>query len=73
MREVQIGKIYKHFKGHVYKVLNIAINSETLEKMVVYQSLEDDTVWVRPYELFNSLVDKEKYPKVMQTYRFEEC
>lgn len=73
MREVQIGKIYKHFKGCNYKVINIATHTENLEKMVVYQSLKDNQVWVRPYDLFNSFVEKEKYPEVEQLYRFEEC
>ena len=72
MREIQINKIYKHFKGHLYKVLNIGKDSETLEKVVIYQNIENRDVWVRPYEMFNSLVDKEKYPNVKQKYRFEE-
>ena len=72
MREIQINKIYKHFKGHLYKVLYIGKDSETLEKVVIYQNIENGDVWVRPYEMFNSLVNKEKYPNVKQKYRFEE-
>lgn len=71
-RTIDIGKIYKHFKGHVYKVINIAIDSETLKKVVVYQNVDNDEVWVRNYDMFNSLVDKKKYPNVEQKYRFEE-
>lgn len=53
MKEVIIGGIYKHFKGKMYKVLNVATHSETEETMVVYMKLYDDyTVWVRPLELF---------------------
>ena len=29
MREVEIGKRYRHFKGKTYKVLHIAYDSET--------------------------------------------
>ena len=36
-----------------------------------YKHLEDGEIWVRPIEMFNSLVDKDKYPDVTQTYRFE--
>lgn len=67
--KVEVGKKYKHFKGKVVTVLNIAKHSETLEDMVVYE--HDGNVWVRPYDLFCSKVDKEKYPDVKQEYRFE--
>jgi len=71
-RSIEIGKTYKHFKGHIYKVINFATDSETLEKVVIYQNLETDEIWVRSYDMFNSLVDKEKYPNSEQNYRFEE-
>lgn len=78
-REVKVGNLYKHFKGHVYKVVEIAYDSENYNedspeesRMVVYQNIEDGKCWVRPYSMFNSLMDKEKYPDVIQKYRFEE-
>ena len=69
-RTIKVGKTYKHFKGGLCKVLNIAYDSETLIKKVVYE--HGSKVWVRDYEMFNSLVDKEKYPNIKQKYRFEE-
>lgn len=69
--EVIIGGTYKHFKGTLYKVLMVAKHSETLEKMVVYTHEGSDDVWVRPYDLFTSKVDYQKYPDVTQEYRFE--
>lgn len=72
MRDILVGKIYHHFKGNDYKVLHIAIHSETKELMVVYQALYDDYgIYVRPYDMFNSLVDTKKYPDIKQKYRFE--
>lgn len=43
---------YKHYKGEMYEVIGNAKHSETLEDMVVYRSLENDRVWVRPSAMF---------------------
>ena len=69
---IKIKGIYKHFKGDYYLVEDIAINSETNEKMVIYRALYgENTLYARPYDLFISKVDKEKYPNMDQEYRFE--
>lgn len=65
------GEIYKHFKGNKYQIIAIAIHTETNEEYVVYKSI-DNKVWIRPLEMFTSLVDKNKYPNSTQTYRFEK-
>ena len=66
------NRVYKHFKGDYYLVLDIVINSETMEEMVLYQSLYGDgRKYVRPKDMFLSKVDKKKYPNVSQVYRFE--
>ena len=72
MQELKIKGIYKHFKGDYYLVEDIVKYSETKEEMVLYRQLYgENTLWVRPKEMFLSEVDHEKYPKVTQKYRFE--
>lgn len=59
---VVVGGIYKHFKGGVYKVLNIAVDTEDIyKKMVVYQNIKDEKlVWARPLEMFKELIEVDK-------------
>ena len=59
MQEIEIGKIYRHYKGNRYKVLGIGKHSETLEEMIVYQSLKDGEIWVRPSKMWNEVVNDE--------------
>ena len=70
-REVKEGQIYKHFKGHIVKIICIAKNTETMEDEVIYEHQVTKEMWARPLTMFNSKVDKQKYPDVNQEYRFE--
>ena len=72
MREVLKNRIYKHFKGDNYLVVDIAIDSDTLEKKVIYRGLYDDCpLWIRSYDDFLGEVDHKKYPDVKQKYKFD--
>lgn len=64
---------------YIYKILDIAEHTETKEKLVVHQALYEDpskdihfNVFARPYDMFMSEVDHEKYPNATQRYRFEK-
>ena len=73
--------VVKHFKRetiedkssnkYLYLILGDAIYTTTGRKIVLYQSLEDNTIYGRPLEEFVSEVDHIKYPSIKQRYRFE--
>ena len=59
MENILLGKIYRHFKGNLYKPICFARHSETCEEMIVYESLKNSEIWVRPSKMWNEVVDKE--------------
>lgn len=72
MKELQIGRVYRHFKGDYYLVEGLAHDSESGVPCVIYRKLYGDGgLWVRPLEMFLGRVDREKYPEVRQEYRFQ--
>ncbi len=81
-REIRAGDIVRHFKRewvsdetseYLYKVLAFAQHTETGEKLVIYQALYAPfKICARPYAMFMSEVDREKYPDIKQQYRFEK-
>lgn len=64
-------EVYRHFKGDMYVIIDIATHTETGETLVIYG--RENKTWARPLTMFLSEVDHEKYPDVQQNYRFERC
>ena len=70
----------KNPNAYLYKILGFATHTETGEKLVIYEILymPDDKckivgdIVARPYDMFMSEVDHEKYPNIKQKYRFEK-
>lgn len=58
MKKENITGTYKHFKGTLVEVIGVALHSETMEQMVVYnhpdsvKGRDENTMWVRPYDMF---------------------
>lgn len=81
-RDILVGDIVQHFKRewvspetseYLYKVLALAQHTETGERLVIYQAMYPPfKICARPYDMFMSEVDREKYPKIRQKYRFEK-
>jgi len=45
--------LYQHYKGPLYRVLDVATHSETEESLVVYQALYGEKgIWARPLSMF---------------------
>ena len=58
--ELKIGGLYEHYKGKRYKVHDIVRHSETLEELVLYETLYENELgklWVRPKAMFLESVD----------------
>ena len=76
MEEVKIGKVYRHFKGNYYFVENIAFDSETKQRMVVYKPLyprDDCGIWVRSEKMFLEEIPERPDNITGQKHRFEFC
>ena len=66
-KTIKLG-IYRHFKGGIYEVLEIATHSETMEEMVVYRNRESGKWWVRPASMWNETLERDGQTYLRFTY-----
>ncbi len=72
MKEVQVGKIYRHFKGHYYSVICVGLDSETRERMVVYKHLDgSEIICIRSEKMFLEEIPERPDNITGQKTRFE--
>lgn len=75
MNKVKIGKIYRHFKGNYYFIENIGLDSETMERVVIYKALynrEDSQIFVRKESMFLEEINQTRKDNITgQKQRFE--
>lgn len=69
-RNPELNRIYKHYKGGLYKLLlaNVEMEAFPGDPHVVYQSLQDNRIWCRPHDDFFDEVDYEGRKQIL---RFE--
>lgn len=75
MEQVKIGKVYRHFKGNYYFIENVGLDSETMERVVIYKALydrEDSQIFVRKESMFLEEIDQTRKDNITgQKHRFE--
>ena len=53
-------RYFRHFKGNLYRMWNIALDSETMERKVVYQALYGEHgYWCRPEQMFFEVIERD--------------
>lgn len=66
-------KIFRHFKGDLYLLLDFVTHSESGETMVLYRALYGQcALFVRSYDMFIEKVPEDKENPTGQLYRFQE-
>lgn len=72
----QPGEVWRHFKGHDVEIIGLSEDTEWNTYSVVYKLAfnpvgYEGRLFNRPFNMFMSEVDREKYPDAKQKYRFE--
>jgi len=63
MKETIQTGIYRHYKGMLYRVHGVVAHSESLEALVLYETLYENKtakMWVRPFKMFIETLENGK-------------
>lgn len=72
-KNVEVGSLYRHYKGGLYYVEKIVFNTETEEEMVVYHAIDNkEKGYARPVEVFLQNIPKYNKNRINQNRRFEK-
>ena len=72
MKEVKAGEIYRHFKGPFYFIICVGLDSETRERIVVYQHLDNSgNICTRSENMFLEEIPERPDNVTGQKHRFE--
>lgn len=70
--KVKQGEIYRHFKGPFYYIICVGLDSETRERIVVYQHLDSSgMICTRPESMFLEEIENRSDNMTGQKHRFE--
>jgi hypothetical protein len=53
------GQLWRHYKGGLYYVREVAVKEDTLEILIIYESIAHRSIWARPLSDWVSRVDLE--------------
>jgi hypothetical protein len=66
------GQIYRHYKGGLYSIVDVAIKEDTLEPLVIYRSNAKGTTWARTLANFTERAPGGGHPPIPRFQRVED-
>ena len=54
---VLVNRIYRHYKGGLYKIIAIGKHTDDTSEQVVYRAMDGGQVWIRRLEEWNTPVN----------------
>lgn len=58
---LEVGGLYRHFKGGIYEIIDFASCSKTCETLVIYRAYKTQKLWTRSIQEFLDFLDNDNY------------